>query len=145
MKKYLRTILCLVLALSMAFCFAACSDSDKDKDEDEDEAESSAAGTYYFYEMTDDGETISVADLEAQLEEYAEYMEEEISLEEFFYLELNKDGTGKLCMMGEEMEMEWDEEHIWPVDEADEPVEYTISGKKLTMSQDGTTIILKKK
>lgn len=141
MKKYLRTILCLLLAPSMVFCFAACSDSDKDEDEDED----SVAGTYYFYEMTEDGETISTADMESQLEAYAEYMEEEISLEDFFYLELNEDGTGKMCMMGVDMEMEWNEDSIWPVDEPDEPVEYTVSGKKLTMSQDGTTIVLKKK
>ena len=49
MKKFMRGILCLLLALCMMMCFAAC-------DEDEKEGKS-IAGTYYFLEMTMDGET----------------------------------------------------------------------------------------
>lgn len=137
MKKYLRGILCLVLALCMAMCFVACDDSDEDEDD--------VVGTYYFYEMEQDGETITAADLEEQLESYAEYMEEEISMSDFFYMELKKNGTGVLCMMGEEMEMEWDEDFIWPEGEEDEKVEYTFKNGKFTMEQDDTKIVLKKK
>lgn len=142
MKKYLRSILCLVLALCMAMCFVACDE--KDDDDDDKESSKSVAGTYQFYEMTQDGETITMADLEEQLEEYAEYMEEEIDMDEFCTLILKKDGTGTLVLMGEEMEMEYDDECIWPVDEADDKVEYTFKNGKFTMEQDGMKLVFKK-
>ena len=142
MKKFLRSILCLVLALCMVMCFAACSDNDRDDDDEEEE--DSIVGTYQFYEMTQDGETISRADLEEELEAYAEYMEEEIDMDEFCYLKLKKDGTGMLCMMGEEMDMEYDDDYIWPVGEEDDKVEYTFRKGKITMEQDDSELIFKK-
>ena len=139
MKKFMRGMICLMLALCMVMCFAAC-----EKDDDDKKSDKSVAGTYQFYEMTQDGETITMADLEEQLEQYAEYMDEEIDMDEFCVLKLNKDGTGKLILMGEEMEMEYDDEYIWPVDDADEKVEYTFKSGKFTMEQDGMKLVFKK-
>ena len=136
MKK-LTKILCLLMAICMMLCFTAC-----DEDDDDKKSSKSIAGTYQFYEMTQDGETITKADLEEQLE--AAGMADAIDMDEFCYLELNKDGTGTLILMGEEMEMEYDDEYIWPVDEADEKVEYTFKNGKLTMEQDGTELVFKK-
>ena len=137
MKKFMRGMICLMLALCMVMCFAAC-----EKDEDDKKSSKSVAGTYQFYEMTQDGETITMADLEEQLD--AAGMAGEIDMDEFCYLELDKDGTGILVLMGEEMEMEYDDEYIWPVDEADEKVEYTFKSGKLTMEQDGMKLVFKK-
>lgn len=137
MKK-LTKILCLLMALCMMLCFTACDEDDDDK------GSKSIAGTYQFYEMTQDGETIDAEAMEETLEMYAEYMGEDMTMEEFCSLKLNKDGTGTLVLMGEEMEMEYDDEYIWPVDEADEKVEYTFKNGKLTMAQDGAELIFKK-
>ena len=127
MKK-LTKILCLLMAICMMLCFTAC-------DEDDDKKSSkSMAGTYQFYEMTQDGETITKDDLAAYVDD----------IDEFCYLELNKDGTGTLVLMGEEMEMEYDDEYIWPEGEEDEKVEYTFKNGKLTMEQDGPERVFKK-
>ena len=94
MKK-LTKILCLLMALCMMLCFTACDEDDDDK------GSKSIAGTYQFYEMTQDGETITKADLEEQRE--AAGMADEFDRDEFCYRELNKDGTGTLILMGEEI------------------------------------------
>ena len=53
-------------------------------------------------------------------------------------------GNGTLILMGEEMEMEYDDDYIWPVDEEDEKVAYTFKNGKFTMEQDGMTLVFKK-
>lgn len=131
MKKFMRGMICLLLALCMMMCFAAC---DKDDDDDDKKSSKSVAGTYQFYEMTQDGVTYTADDIE----------EMGMDLDEFCILELNKDGTGTLVMMGEEMEMEYDDDYIWPVDKEDEKVEYTYKSGKFTMEQDGAVLIFKK-
>ena len=138
MKK-LTKILCLLMAICMMLCFTAC-----DEDDDDKKSSKSIAGTYQFYEMTQDGETINAAAMEEYLEMYAEYMGEDLDMDEFCSLKLNKDGTGTLIVMGEEMEMEYDDEYIWPEGEEDEKVEYTFKNGKLTMEQDGAELIFKK-
>ena len=43
MKKFLRTMLCMLLALSMLVCFAACDSEDKDKDKEKNEEKAASA------------------------------------------------------------------------------------------------------
>ena len=124
MKKYLRSILCLLLALCMVMCFAAC-----DKDEDEEE-EDSIAGTYVLDSMEVDGEKISGEDLA------------DIGFDpETCYIVLNKDGTGTVCLDGDIAEIEWDDETLTAEGDS---IEYTIKNGKLTIEIEGSTMTFKK-
>lgn len=128
MKKYLRSILCLLLALCMVMCFAAC---DKDKDEDEGEEEdSSIAGTYIIDSVEVGGEEVTAEDL-ADLG----------ITEDSFYIILNKDGTGFACLDGDKTEIEWDDETLTADGES---IEYTVKGDKLIIEMDGDKMTFKK-
>lgn len=129
MKKYLRSILCLLLALSVVFCFAACSDKDEDEDDDE---EVTAAGNYVFQSMTSEGITVDADGLETALG---------LSADEVFII-LNKDGTGTLCFGDEVEELEWDEEEI--TDSTGEVFSYTLKDGLLTLESDDMEMTFKK-
>jgi len=129
MKKYLRSILCLLMALSVVFCFAACSD--KEDDEDEEDEGSSIAGTYVLDSMESDGEEMTAEDLE------------DVGISpEAFYIVLDEDGTGTSCIEGDEEEIEWDDEEL--TDSTGESVSYTVKGSKLTIEIEGMTMTFKK-
>lgn len=136
MKKYLRSILCLLMALSVVFCFAACSDNGKDDEDDEDEI----AGTYVFHSCTYDGETATVEDME----EMAEYYD--LDLDEFLSLTLDEDGTGTITLMGEDEDIEWDEDGtMWPEGDEDDTVDFKVKNGKLTLEIEGYEYVFKKK
>ena len=126
MKKYLRSILCLLLALCMVMCFAAC---DKDEDEEEEE-EDSIAGTYVLDSMEADGEEISAEDMA------------DIGFDpETCYIVLEKDGTGTFALAGDTAEIEWDDETLTAEGDS---IEYTIKGDKLTIEIDYYKMTFKK-
>ena len=126
MKKYLRSILCLLLALCMVMCFAACSDDDDDEDEE------SIAGNYAFHSMTSEGITMDADALETTLGATAD---------EFFII-LNKDGTGTICFAGEVEEITWDEEEL--TDSYGDSIAYTIDGNLLSLEVEGVEMTFKK-
>ncbi len=123
MKKTLSMMLVLAMLLSVVLCFTACT--------------ASTAGTYYFYKATIDGETYTADDLEDELDG-------EMDLEDFVCLELEKDGTGTLTYMGEEIDIEWDDEEIWPEDDEDEAIDYKKDGDEITIKIEGDKLVFKK-
>jgi len=135
MKKYLSRILCLLMALALVFCFAACASDDDDDGEKKSSSgkTSSVAGTYYFYEMTMDGETIDRDFFEEYGRDYKE-----------IYLKLNADGTGTLNSGEGDQEMEWEDGSIWPTSDPDDVAEMTVSGGKITLESDGMVMVFKK-
>ena len=121
MKKFMRGMLCLMLVLCMMMCFAACDEEKRDK---------SIAGTYYFLEMTIDGET------------YDREMMEEIGMDyKDMYIKFNKDGTGKLVTDDSTEEFEWDDEVI---DDGIEPIEYTYKNNKITIEYEGVEMVFER-
>lgn len=132
MKKTLRMILCLVLTLSLMTCFAAC-DLFGDDEGGSSKSGSSIAGKYEFYSMTMEGETITAEDLEDMGADPSA-----------MYIEINKDGTAILSTNGEETDMEWEDNMMWPADDEDDKAEFTVSGSKLTLEQDGMEMVFKK-
>lgn len=132
MKKYLRSILCLLMALSVVFCFAACGGKNEDDEDEEDEEEVTIAGNYAFHSMTSEGITVDAEGLETAMG---------ISADEVFII-LNKDGTGSLCFGTEVDEIEWNEEEI--TDSSGEAVSYTLEDDLLTLEVDGVEMTFKK-
>ena len=131
MKKFLRSILCLMLALSVVFCFAACSSTNDDDEEDEDDL----SGTYIVYKFTYDGESYTAAEMEDLLD---------MDLEDVGCLELKKNGTGTLTIMEESQDIEWDEDKIWPEGDEDDCIYIDIDGDKITIEIDGDEMVFKK-
>ncbi|MCI7805244.1 MAG: hypothetical protein MR503_09265 [Oscillospiraceae bacterium] len=96
---------------------------------------SSDAGRYDLYSMTQDGETMTVKDIEEM------YKEMDMELPEM-YLELKDNGTGQLVMGDEDTEkVEW-EDGVITAD--DEEIKYTIKDDKLTMESDGVELVFEK-
>ena len=60
------------------------------------------------------------------------------------YLELNSDGTAVLNMDGEITDMQWADGKIWPKDDTDDKVGFTVKDGVLTLEQDGMKMIFKK-
>ena len=131
MKKYLHSVLCLLLAVCIVMCFAAC-------DNKNDQTTKAMAGTYKFQEMSRDGVTVTVEDLQ----EVAEYYE--LDMDEFCYLTLNEDGTGVLCLMGQAADMVYDDTCIWAVGEEGEKIEYAFENSTFTLEYSGAKLIFKK-
>ena len=123
MKKSVKMILCLALVLASLFCLVACGGS-KDN----------IVGSYEFYSMKMEGETIKAKDLE------------DFGLEsDDITLKIKKNGTAILEMAGETIDMEWEDGEIWPEGEEDEAVEYKFKGGKLTFEAEGAEMVFKKK
>lgn len=121
MKRTISILLTLAMLLGIMLCASGCK--------------LLTAGTYYFYEMEEGGETYDADDLE----------EMGMDPDEFCILELEADGTGTMTFMGEEADIEWDSDEIWVEDEKDDAVEYKLSGSKITLEIEGTELTLKKK
>ena len=134
MKKILSIVLAILLIASLALGIAGCDLLSSVVPA----LGNSVAGTYYFEEMTQDGETVAREDLE-----YAAELSG-MDLNEFLYLQLNDDGTGVMSMMGEEMEMAYEDGKIWPVGDEDEKIPFTVKGNTLTIEQDDMKMVFKK-
>ena len=116
MKKYLRSILCLLLALCMVMCFVAC-----DKDEDDEKKKAKGPdGTYYIYKMSVDDEEFDRDQLEEAGIDYKD-----------FSITFNDDGTGEFNELGDVTEFEWDED-VLTADGDD--LDYTYKDGKITIA-----------
>lgn len=122
MKKFL----CLFLVVSMLLCFAACAE-EKEKGD-----------LYYLYELSSGGETISASQLAAQMEA------EGVKLNEMFWLRLYENGSGVMCSRGEEISIKRDTTHIWPVEDENAKMAFTLEGDLLTIQDGEATMIFKK-
>ncbi len=122
MKKMKLVSTVCAMALAACFCFTGCG---KDSD----------AGRYNFYSMTEDGETITMKDMEEM------YKEANMEVPEM-YLELKDDGTGTLVLGEDDTEtVKWKDGVIT----ADgEDVEYTVQDNKLTLKIDGDEMVFEK-
>ncbi len=118
-SKFLSAVCAMALAASLTL--TGCGSSD--------------AGHYDLYSMTQDGETMTMKDMEEM------YKEMDMEAPEM-YLELKDDGTGKLVMGEDDTgEIEWKDGVI----SADgEDVKYTVEDGKLTMEYDGTKMVFEK-
>lgn len=117
MKKTLSLVLVVIL---VAACFAGCG-----KD--------SVAGKYNLVSMTVSGETLKISDLEALSGRKMEA-----------YMELKADGTAVMVMEGERTEMAYADGKIWPTEFPDEKASFTVSGKTLTITEDGVVMVFEK-
>ena len=114
MKRTAKILLSVLLILSILSCLAACGSK-------------GPSGTYNLVSMEMDGEKVD-ADM---LKEYGV----EITIT------FNSDGTGNIDMMGEKEEFEWKGNTIT----ADgEEISFTLNGNKLTLEQDGETMVFSK-
>jgi len=120
MKKSVSIILCLVMVLGLACTLAACGDG-------------SVAGRYDMVSMEMGGTVIDIDTLEAMSGSKVE-----------MYIQLNEDGTGVLCSMGETVDMEWADGQMWPVDDPDDKVAFEVDGDTLTMEQEGAKMVFEK-
>ena len=116
----LRSTLSIVLIVVLAFAVAACSS---------EPAAASAAGTYVLESITAEGVTQNMSDLEAL----------GMSAEDFS-LTLEEDGTGALTMLGESVEVTWDETGITAEGDTD-TISYTLEAGKLTLTEVGQTMV----
>ncbi len=121
MKKTLRMILATVLVLSLVLCLAACGDKGVD-----------ISGKYTLVSMEAEGMTVEGEMLESILGEMD------------MYVKLNRDGTGEMSVMGETAEMEYKNGKIWPVEEPDEKVDFTVEDGKLTLEVEGAKMVFQK-
>ena len=114
MKRTAKILLSVLVILSILACLAACGSK-------------GPSGTYNLVSMEMDGEKVD-ADM---LKEYG--LEVTITF--------NADGTGNVNMMGEKEEFEWKGNTIT----ADgEEINFTLNGNKLTLEQDGETMVFSK-
>ena len=119
MKKTVSTVLCLVLVLGVVFSLTACG--------------SNVAGRYELTTMEMDGQVIDIEKMKILAGEDIE-----------MYIELTEDGTALLNMYVELTKMLWADGKIWPENDADDKIDFTIDGDILTMEQSGMKMIFEK-
>lgn len=154
MKKFLSSLLCLLLALSMVLCFAACASEKKD---DEKEEEKTSAEEKEEETPEDDDETDAVVDPKVGTYElYAMGTEDEMTtaedimkeanvttLEGFFGLEMKADGTGVVTLMGESDNITWNATQL--IDSDGASVEYEFENDMLAFEIEGVIFAFIKK
>ena len=114
MKRPAKILLSVLLILSILSCLAACGSK-------------GPSGTYNLVSMETDGETIDADTLK------------EFGME--VTITFNSDGTGSIDMAGDKEEFEWKGNTIT----ADgEEIEFRLDGSKLTLEQDGETMVFSK-
>lgn len=114
MKRTAKILLSVLLILSILSCLAACGSK-------------GPSGTYNLVSMEMDGETIDADTLK------------EFGME--VTITFNSDGTGSIDMAGDKEEFEWKGNTIT----ADgEEIEFRLDGSKLTLEQDGETMVFSK-
>ena len=122
MKKILSSMLVLTLVVCCAF-MVACS----------------PAGTYKF-----DSLSYSESGISVEVKAGEKFMGVTIT-EDFMTLQLNKDGTGILSFQGESTQLTWvKENNAIKITSNGEIQEFKIDGNKLSITIDGTLLILKK-
>ena len=94
-------------------------------------------GSYDLESMSEGGQTMSMKDLKDLYSAMGETLPE-------FGLTLNKDGTGKMVVMGETKEITWDAKAKTMTADG-ESIKYTFKDKKITISEDGQTMVFVKK
>ena len=114
MKKIISRILCVALVACMLLTLAGCG----------------VAGRYVLKEMSYggismDAETAGVASGEC-------------------YIELKANGTGVMCMNGEEADMKWKDGKIWAEGEEDSKVDFEVEDDELTIEIEGMKMIFEK-
>lgn len=118
MKNTITKLLCVAMVLCMLLTLAACGN----------------AGKYVLSAAKIDGEKYDADELE------------EIGLDpEDCYIELKADGTGEVSLFGDEEDIEWKGNEMWPEDDEDDVQEFDIDGKELTIEMDGQKLIFTKK
>ena len=113
----MKKLLSLLLALAMVFTLAACGGKSDSKKKDKEEEEDGIAGKYMLVSVEVDGEEMDEEDM---LDEYGEGS----------YIEIDEDGTAVMKIDGEKMDMEWEDDEIWPEDDEDEKFALDINEKK---------------
>ena len=111
----MKKIVALTLVLVMVLALCACGGGSK-----------TAAGTWKLTGMTQDGQDYS---------QYLSMLGMEITMV------LNDDGTGTMEAMGEKVDVTWDANGITSQGET---ISYTLDGDKLTVTQNGSSIIFVK-
>ena len=121
MKKFKLLSAVCTMAIAASLTLTGCGKSD--------------AGRYNLYSMTEDGETMTMKDMEEM------YKEMDMEAPEM-YLELKDDGTGQIVMGDEDTEkVEWKDGVI---NTDDEEIKYTVKDGKLTMESDGVELVFEK-
>ncbi len=122
MKK--RISLFLIAVLLMGLCLSACGGNSD---------EASEAGTYTLVSMT-------MAGVEYDLDDIANMG---VAADKV-YVTLNGDGTGEMNDGTEILEICYENGKLWPVELPDEAVNYSISGNRLTLSLESTSMVFEK-
>ena len=120
MKKSLKLILCLALVMSTLLCFAACGGDDKD-------GTPSLSGKYTLCALEMDGARVEGAKLVERVTAMGYSMDA-------MYVEFYGNGKGYMSIAENQSEMCYEDGKIWPIDEPDNKVDYTVSGNKVTVS-----------
>ena len=122
MKKTLLVLFALMLVVRLTSC-----------------GEAKEIGSYEIESMTSDGETMSLQDLK---DLYAKY--DMPFTENDFGLTLNKDGTGKMSVMGETSDIKWDAKAKTMSLNGD-TVNYTFKDNKITVGEKDDVLVFVKK
>lgn len=129
MKKFRFLTTVCAMAIAASITLTGCGKGDEKSDKKSD------AGHYNLISMTDNGENITIKELQAMYEEMDMEAPE-------MYLDLNEDGTGKLVMGEEDTEVvEWKEGVI--TSNGDD-VKYTIKDNELTMEDGNVKMVFEK-
>lgn len=122
MKKALVVLFVLMLAV----CLTSCG------------GDAEEVGSYDLESMSEGGQTMSMKDLKDLYSAMGETLPE-------FGLTLNKDGTGKMAVMGETQSIKWDSKAKTITGDG-ETIKYTFKDNKLTIDAgDGSKMIFVKK
>ncbi len=131
MKKFIEAVVSALAALALCICLAACS--------------SGVAGTYKFSSMKVENGSTTV-----EIKVGEKYMGVIVLDEDSFVLTMNDDNTWEMKTtvgMNATQTGTWEEKegkyYLSAKDETD-VLEATLDGKTITLSMDGTTVILKK-
>jgi len=114
-----------ILALMLIVCLASCGGDAKE------------IGSYDLESMTEDGTTMTLKELKDMYDAYGVAFPE-------FSLVLNKDGTGKMTVAGETQNINWDAK-AKTMSHDNETINYTFKDNKITLSEDGTSLVFVKK
>ena len=119
MKNMITKLLCVAMVLCMVLSLSACGFL--------------VAGTY----------TLSGAEIQG--EEYDADDLESLGLDpDECYIKLEADGTGEVNLFGDEMDIEWKDDEMWPEDDEDDIQEFEIDGKDLILEYEGEKLIFTK-
>lgn len=143
MKNVLYMILCFVLFFCIALGVSACNSKMEAMAKKEPEAvtsEETVAVKLYItgrYEL----ETVRWKDGTTASGEVLQEAEDTMGN---MYVELFSDGTAQLSLYGQIRDMEFSEDKIWEIGQADKAYEFSVSNGKATLKDAGDTYIFSK-